>query len=182
MLKELGERIGRWSLKRELARREEQAMEFSDRAPRTAWILYMMDGADSFHAVTELEERLKKELGVQEVRCFADLMGDEVPDFAMGARDTDFIRRSEQSWTGKWKGGPSGTEASPDLLIDLSDGRSLALDRLKGELSDSLRIGRYRNDRLPHYDLMIESEEDEGIHDLGERILRYLTLMIKKEG
>lgn len=154
-------------------------MELSDQRPKKAWILYMLDGEDTFRAIGELEERLKNELGLEEVRCFADLMGEEVPDFATGARDTDFIRRSEKSWTGKWKGEGADNTAKPELLIDLSDGRSLALDRLMTDLDGVLRIGRYRNDRLPHYDLMIESEEDEGVHDLSERILRYLQLMMK---
>ncbi|MFB6258433.1 MAG: hypothetical protein ABEH38_07050, partial [Flavobacteriales bacterium] len=85
------------------------------------------------------------------------------------------------SWTAKpkWDLLQSSDQGGPDLMVDLSEGRSVALDRIMSEVPAGLRIGQYRKERAPFYELMLETKEEEGVGELCERILRYLEPMMK---
>lgn len=182
MLNSWGERIGRRKARKELkSRKEGHPVDLNAEPPRLAWVLFILDEDELYQEVEELREKLKETHGLERVRAFAVLPDDEVPNMATAARDMEFIRSSDTGWTGKLKRDPLEGEEAPDLLIDLSDGRSVTLDHLVSSVPARLRIGRYRNERLPFYELMLETQEDEGVRDLIDRILRYLQLMMRKE-
>jgi hypothetical protein len=183
MLSKWGEKIGRNQIRKSLSEMESEHMDLSKHPPREVWVLYILDDVGIFDTVQDLLERLREERGVERTRAFALLPEDEVPDRATGARDMEYIRSKDLSWTSKLKWDPlqSSDQGGPDIIIDLTDGRSVAMDRLMSEVPAGLRIGRYSNERMPFYDLMVETQEDEGIGDLCDRVLRYLELMMEKK-
>ncbi len=183
MLNKWGEQIGRYQVRKSLLDMESKHMDLAVNIPREVWVLYILDDEATFYTVRDLLERLRKERGVERTRGFALLPEDEVPDMATGARDMEYIRSKDLSWTSKLKWDPlqSSDQEGPDIVIDLTDGRSVALDRLMSQVPAGLRIGRYSYERMPFYDLMVETQEDEGIDDLCDRILRYLERMMEKK-
>ena len=182
MLNSWGEWIGRYQVDKRMANMEADPVDLGKSPPREAWVLFILEDETTFYSVQELLKSMKEDLGIERVLGYALLPSDEVPDMATGARDMEYIRSKDLGWTGQLKWDPlqSSDQGGPDLLIDLTDGRSVGMDRLMVSVPAGLRIGRYQNERLPYYDLMLETDEGEGIEDLRDRILRYLELMMNK--
>ncbi len=183
MLASWGERIGRYQVRKRLDAMTSKPMDMRKDPPREAWVLYILDEEVTFRVVQQCMEQMKEGLGIERVKGFALLPENEVPDMATGARDMEFIRSKDLGWTGnlKWDPLQSSDQGGPDIMLDLTDGRSVAMDRLMSEVPAGIRVGRYSNERAPFYDLMLETQEDEGISDLSDRFLRYLELMMEQK-
>lgn len=182
MLNRLGERIGRCRVEKELKKLESSAVDLAEFPPKEAWVLFIMDSEKDFHSVRDFLERLKETYGIEHVLGYALLPDDEVPNMATGARHMEYIRSKDIAWAGnlKWDPLESSDQGGPDLLIDLTNGRSVAMDRLMGQTPAGLRIGRYQAERVAFYDLMFEVENDEGLEEWCDRTFRYLGHLMNK--
>ena len=183
MLNKWGEYIGRWQVRKSLSRRESEPIDLARHPFREVWALCTFDHKETLLTVQQLLERLRNERGAERTSGFVLLHEEEAPDMETVARNIKTIRPKDMSWTGKLKWDPlqSSDQGGPDILIDLTDGSSVAMDRLMSELPAGLRVGPYNNERTPFYDLMVETRGDEEVKDLCDRILRYLELMMEKK-
>lgn len=144
-------------------------------------IIFAAHNEKEFRLATEYLKIIKEEYGIMNVRAFGYYpYKDELP-FLKRTVQVDYFTRKDLNWYYK----PEGKYVNDfikekfDVLIDLSENDLLPLQFVLCMSKARFKVGRYSEQNLPFYDMMIDVKNKSLAYYI-EQVTIYLTNINKK--
>jgi hypothetical protein len=148
---------------------------------RSIGILYVVNDVPDFEMVESFVGRLQREH--KEVKALGYVRNRNLISRFLPRLSYDFFSRKDVTWFYK----PVHSKVKDfidrefDILIDLNLQDFYPLKYISGLSKAKCRVGRYTDDNLEYYDLMIEPKPDISMNEYIEQIHHYLTIINRNE-
>jgi hypothetical protein len=148
---------------------------------RTIGILYIVNDVPDFELVEGFVGRLQKEH--KEVKALGYVRNRNLINRFLPRLSYDFFSRKDVTWYYKplHDKVKDFTDKEFDILIDLNLQDFYPLKYLSGLSKARCRVGKYSEDNMEYYDLMIEPRPDIPMNEYIEQIHHYLTVINRNE-
>lgn len=144
-------------------------------------IIFSAQTEKDFRLATEYLKIIKEEFGIMQVRAFGYYPHkDELP-FLKRTVQVDYFTKKDLNWYLKPEGKyvQDFVKEKFDVLIDLSENDLLPLQYILCMSKSRFKVGRYSEQNLPFYDMMIDVKNKSLAYYI-EQLTIYLTNINKK--
>jgi hypothetical protein len=148
---------------------------------RTIGIMYVLNDVPDYEIVEEFVARLQKEH--KEVKALGYVRNKNLISRFLPKLSYDFFSRKDITWFFK----PLHTKVRDfidrdfDILIDLNLLDFFPLKYISGLSRAKCRVGRYSDENVEFYDLMLEPRQGVSMNEYIEQIHHYLTVINRNE-
>lgn len=148
---------------------------------RSIGILYVLNDAPDYEIVEKFVTLLQRER--KEVKALGYVRNKNLISRFLPKLSFDFFSRKDITWFYKPLHDKvrDFTEKEFDILIDLNLQDFFPLKYISGLSRAKCRVGRYSEENLDFYDLMLETKPDTGMGAYIEQIHHYLTVINQNE-
>ncbi len=147
---------------------------------RSVGLLIKLDSEETLEITHQYIKYLKGEHGIKNVHSLAIVSDKSVPEFIKPQSNFDVVTSKDMAWGGKPKSEAvnSFVERQFDILIDLSQTKSLPIVHCLIHSAAKLKVGGNSESHQEHYDLFIEKQSKSITAFIKE--VNYYLLMLNK--
>ena len=148
---------------------------------RTVGILYIVNDVPDFAIVEEYVARLQRDH--KDVKALGYVRNKFLISRFLPRLSYDFFSRRDVTWYYKpiHEKVRDFTQKEFDILIDLNLQDFFPLKYISGLSKAKCRVGRFSDDNVEYYDLMIEAKPGITVPEFIEQIHHYLTVINRNE-
>jgi len=170
-------RIGRYYMRKEQARSEHQRRMTNLEDARRIGILYTLDDVPDYERISAFVSQLQSEH--KEVKALGFVKNRNLLQRFLPKLSYDFFSKRDLTWFYKpvHQQVRDFIEKEFDLLIDLSLQDSFPLKYISGLSRAMCRVGKFSENNLDFYDLMIELKPSMTSEDYMGQVHHYLTII-----
>lgn len=169
--------IGKYNLKKELPRiiRKRKMINLKD--ARKIGILYILDEVPDYDRVSEFVAKLQHDR--KEVKALGFVKNKSLISRFLPKLSYDFFSKKDLNFFYKpfHNNIKDFIEKEFDILIDLSIKDSLPLKYISGLSVALCKVGRFSDEDLACFDLMIDVRKGTGISEYIEQVVHYLSII-----
>lgn len=142
-------------------------------------IIYQTKNETDYKKVVKLINYLKGEFGIRNVKAIVYYPAKEEAEFLLSKITLTFFTKKDINFSLQ----PSSVEVTNfikepfDILIDLTANNITPLKYITLQSQAHLKIGRYKEENEPYYDLMISEKVDNDFEEFVNHIVQYLSLL-----
>lgn len=140
--------------------------------------LYQVYNKEQLAQLLKVGQYFKNEFGIKRVFALGYNNEKKTPEYLKSTVNFDFVTNNDQNW----KGIPFGTTYDNfiseefNILIDLRTDSDLLLDFALLHSKSKFKIGRFAEDKVAYYDLMIHFQED-NLEEYINQVVHYLNMI-----
>ncbi len=175
-------KIGQFALKRYfLSQKRTPVVNNLDQA-KSVGIIFDADTEKDFDLAVNYLRLIKEEYGIYNVRAFGYYSKKHEMPYLKRSIQVDYFTRKDLNWFNR----PEGKFVNDfvkekfDVLIDLSENDKLPLQYILAMSPALFKIGRYSNENLSFYDMMVDVK-GKSLTYFIEQVTTYLTLINQKQ-
>lgn len=142
-------------------------------------IIYQTKDENDYKKVIKLINYLKGEFGIRNVKAIVYYPVKEDPQFLLSKVSLSFFTKKDINFSLQ----PNSIEVTNfikepfDILIDLTANNITPLKYITLQSKAHLKIGRYKEENEPYYDVMISEKVDNDFEEFVNHIVQYLSLL-----
>lgn len=166
-------------LERQIARRTRKPMVMGFDEAKTVGVLFDASTAADYRLVMNYVKSLQ-DMG-KSVRCLGFIQLKKRPGYLTDHHNWSYCQKADFGWNMRIKSetAMAFVNSEPDVLIDLSSSDLLYTKYLAGMSSARYKVGRFHNEQIDNYDLLIQVPETTKLQELMEHINHYLKIIKK---
>ena len=161
--------------------RERKPSRFDFKEIKTVGILFDATKLEDFELVKRYVLYLREHR--KNIKAMGFFTTKQIPDLAFSKLEYDFFSLKELNWFGK----PSSVfiqnfiDEEYDLLIDLNVQNLFPLKYISALSKASFKVGKYRENDLEIYDMMIDSDDTKSLKYFLRQVDTYIIMLNKVE-